>query len=392
MKRDSLCAAVRERLIRLPAPYDAHYGVIPLPPPEQAVDVMPAMRQLSEAQAALGQVEALAGELHDPWLISRILPRQEAVSSSAIEGTHSTLDALLSLEETEPETAQSTAKQVRDYALALDAFVPEARKQGYGLFTTALVRALHQSVMQEAADYPDAPGELRSRVVWIGGRGDIAYSSYNPPPPDHVPACLEASMAYMRSEGMQVMTQGLVTRMAIAHAHFEAVHPFRDGNGRVGRLLWPLMMAAEGCPPLYLSPYIAEHKEAYYAALKAAQQQLLWHPLVAFISEAITGTVRELFATRHALQQLTEHWATRRAFRKGSAAARALAFLPHYPIITTKRLAQLAEVSIPAAATAIDQLMEVGILHENTGYTRNRIFTAHEVLRIVNRPFGEEVG
>ena len=390
MKRDNLCHTVRERLKRLPAPYASHYGVVPLPPPEHSVNVTPAVPQLSEASAALGRIETLAGELADPWLISRILPRQEAISSSSIEGTHSTLDELLSVEETEDEEASSAARQVRDYALALDALVPEAMQQRHTIFTTRLVKELHRTVMRGAVDYKDAPGELRSRVVWIGGRGDIAYSTYNPTPPEDVATCLEESMAYMRCDGMQAMTQNLITRMAVAHAHFEAVHPFRDGNGRVGRLLMPLMMAAEGSVPLYLSPYIAEKKEAYYAALKAAQQQLEWHPLVAFLSEAITVTVHELFATRKALTLLADQWSKRRQFRKGSAASHALLLLPHYPVITIKRLAQLAKVSTPAASTAIDQLIDAGILHERTGYTRNRIFAATEALAIINRPFGAE--
>lgn len=390
MKRDNLCHAIREQLKRLPAPFDSHYGVVPLPPPEQAVDVMPALPQLSEANAALGRVNALVGELADPWLISRVLPRQEAVSSSAIENTHSTLDELLSIEETEDSEASDAAKQVRDYALALDALVPQAVKQQHTIFTTELVSDLHRTVMRGDSRYQDVPGALRTSVVWIGGRGDIAYSTYNPTPPEDVAHCLEDSMRYMRAESMQIMTQNLITRLAIAHAHFEAVHPFRDGNGRVGRLLIPLMMAAEGNVPLYLSPYIAERKDAYYAALKSAQQQLEWHPLVAYLSEAITGTINELFATRQALQTLAKRWAARRAFRTNSAALRMLDYLPHYPVLTIKRLAQLMDVSVSAATKAMDQLLEAGIVQERTGYMRNRIFVATEALQIINRPFGNE--
>jgi Fic family protein len=312
------------------------------------------------------------------------------VSSSAIEGTNSTLDELLSVEETEDEKATDAAKQVRDYALALDELVPQAQQQGDALFTSELVRELHRRVMQDDAEYEDVPGELRTRVVWIGGAGNIAYSTFNPAPPDDIQACLEQSAAYMRNEGMQQMKQGLITRMAIAHAHFEAVHPFRDGNGRVGRLLLPLMMAAEGHVPLYLSPYIAEHKDSYYAALKAAQQKLEWHHLVGFLSEAITGTVQELFTTRQALQSLGQAWRLRRKLRKQSAAAKAIDILPHYPVLTIKRLAQLADVSIPAATTAMEQLVEAHILKERTGYARNRVFAAAEALQIINRPFGED--
>lgn len=189
---------------------------------------------------------------------------------------------------------------------------------------------------------------------------------------------------------MQVMAQSLIARMAIAHAHFEAVHPYRDGNGRVGRLLLPLMMAADGKVPLYLSPYIEAHKPAYYDALKAAQQRLDWAAMVAFIADAISGTVDELMATRAALVRLGGMWRARRRYRDKSAALRALDLLPDYPVITAGRLGERLGVSAPAANAAIAQLVEAGVLVERTGYRRNRVFVAQEVLRVLNRPFGAE--
>lgn len=388
VRRDDLCHAVRQRLKRLPAPHASHYGVIPLPPPEDAVALRDAAPRLQAAIEALVRVDTLASELKDSYLISRILSRREAVSSSSIEGTNSTLDELLTLEETGDGGLSEAAVQVRDYALALDGMLRRVKKRGHELFSTELVQELHRKVMRADSQYPDVPGELRRVVVWIGGR-DIAYSTYNPAPPDDIAACLAETMAYMRCDGMQAVSQSLVARMAIAHAHFEAVHPFRDGNGRVGRLLLPLMMAAEGHVPLYLSPYIEARKSAYYAALKGAQQRHDWHVAIAFVADAIIGTVGELMATRQALQQLRSKWESRRKFRAGSSAASALDLLQHYPVITAGRLASLLEVSPVAAGTAIDQLVSVGILRERTGYRRNRVFAASEALSIINRPFGE---
>ena len=388
MNRAELSHDVRERLKRLPAPFNSHYGVVPLPPPEDSVSIARAEKLHSDAAAALARVETLARELADPYLISRILPRREAVSSSSIEGTNSTLDELLAVEESDDTGAADAAIQVRDYALALDTLVPRAQEEGPGIFTTGLVQELHRLVMRADKSYRDVPGELRKRVVWIGG-GDIAYSTYNPAPPEDVAATLEESMRYMRSDGMQAMTQSLITRMAIAHTHFEAVHPFRDGNGRVGRLLLPLMMAAEAHMPIYLSPYIEAHKGRYNGSLKAAQQRLEWHEMIGFVSEAIIGTVEELMVTREALGRLRGIWAGRRKFRKGSAALKALDVLPHYPVITNKRLAEILKVSIPAASQGIEQLIETRILKEKTGYARNRVYTAPEALLVINRPFGE---
>jgi len=197
-------------------------------------------------------------------------------------------------------------------------------------------------------------------------------------------------MDYMRCTGMQAVTQSLLTRMAVAHAHFEAVHPFRDGNGRVGRLLLPLAMAADGRVPLYLSPYIEAHRTAYNDALKAAQQRLDLPAIVAFMADAVIGTVTEVETTAKALTALQTLWRERRKFRGGSAALRALDVLPHYPVITVNRLSALLDVSFHSASLAVDTLVAVGILAERTGYARNRIFSAPEVLSVLNRPFGAE--
>jgi Fic family protein len=178
--------------------------------------------------------------------------------------------------------------------------------------------------------------------------------------------------------------------MAIAHAHFEAVHPFRDGNGRVGRLLLPMMMAAEGRTPLYLSAYIEANKTDYYAALKAAQQREDWAAMVGFLADAVVGSTTELMATRTALSRLEALWRDRRRFRAGSSALGALGILPQYPVVTIGRLAELLKVSFPAASKAISQLCDIGVLQERTGYSRNQIFSAPEALSIMNRPFGAQ--
>lgn len=347
------------------------------------------MDRLVAASAALGKVQAIAQEMADPYLISRILKRQEAVSSSSIEGINSTLDELLAVEDAD-EDGRSEVRQVRDYALLLDRLLPLAGERGQAIFDLGLIQRLHAEVMRSDPNYPDIPGELRGTVVWIGGQGNIAYSTWNPPPPDHVRSCILETVEYLRNEGMQSMTQNSVVRMAVAHAHFEAVHPFRDGNGRVGRLLLPLMMAAERQLPLYLSPYIDAHKDAYYAALKGAQQRLEWEAIVGFVSDAVVATVDELLVTRGALARLSEDWAGRRKFRKGAASTRALALIQNYPVLTVKRLAALLDVTVPQANQAVEQLVEAGILSERTGYARNRIFAAGEVLTVVNRPFGDE--
>ncbi|MGX1350656.1 Fic family protein [Bradyrhizobium elkanii] len=390
MKRRDLSHTIRQTLKRLPQPYHSHYGIVPPAPPEDSIFAPGATKSLEAAQAAFGKVDAIAAQMKDRYVVSRVLTRREAVSSSSIEGTQSTLDELLSIEETGDDGARHEARQVRNYAIALDRFIPLASKDGYGVFTMDLIRDLHRAVMKDDPDYKDVPGDLRTRVVWIGGSTDIAYSTLNPPPPADVPDCLAQTVDFLRNEGMQQITQGFIPRMAIAHTHFEAVHPFRDGNGRVGRLLLPLMMAAEKHVPLYLSPYIESKKGTYYASLKDAQQRLDWQPIITFMADAVTGTVEELIRTREALSELSDLWRGRRKFRKGSAAARALDELHNYPVVTARRLGELLDISPPQVHQAIAQLEDAEILEERTGYSRNRVYAATEALGIINRPFGEE--
>jgi Fic family protein len=387
MNRNHLTHAVREQLVRYPAPNASHYGVIPLAPPEDALPIQGAQSAHDRALTMLGRIQTLAAQVSDPYVISRTLSRREAVDSSAIEGTNSTLNELLTIEDHDDET-RDAAQQVRDYALTLDRMLPRATREGSDVFTIDLIQELHREAMRHDPEYRDVPGEFKRQVNWIGGTGHISTSTYNPAPPEQVRACLEQTVAYMRCDGMQAVTQSLITRMAVGHAHFEAVHPFSDGNGRIGRLLLPMMMAAEGYVPLYLAPYIAANRAGYYDGLKAAQQRLEWAQLVGYLSDAVTGTVEELFATRAALQQLAEEWRDRRKYRAGSASLRTLDLLIDYPVITLKRLADKLSVSRPQALAAINQLVEAGVLIERTGYRRNRVFAAEAVLAIVNRPFG----
>jgi Fic family protein len=263
----------------------------------------------------------------------------------------------------------------------------EARKRKG--FSLEFIQALHRNLMARDPDYRDVPGELRTCVVWIGAAG-IEHSAFNPPPPARIAACLEDHIAYLRTDGLQQVKQSIVVRLAVAHAHFEALHPFRDGNGRLGRLLVPLMLAADGHAPLYLSPYINANRTRYADGLKAAQRQLDYAPLVSLLSDAIAASVREAERSIEALARLKLLWASHVKFRKNSTAWKALELLAGFPVVTARRLSQRLGVTYAAANKGIAQLVDTGVLTERTGNRRNRIFAARDVLRIYNRPFGEE--
>lgn len=387
MNRNNLSEAVRQTLQRFAEPHAAHYGVVPPAPSEDSIPLEGVAVAIGEAHAALKEAALIVSTLPNNFLLTRIPVRKEALSSSSIEGTNSTLDELLLVEEEESAKDDAT-HQVRDYAVALETVVPQAKEVGPPIFDMQLIRNLHVATMKSDSSYRDPKGEFRKRVVWIGG-GDISQSTYNPPPPQFVERCMEEHIRYLHGDGMQTINQDFITRMAVAHAHFEGVHPFRDGNGRVGRLLLPVMMAAEGHEPVYLSSYIEENKQRYYDGLKAAQQRMDYSPLVVFIADAIKESVYELKRLRKDLAELRGEWLQRDKLREGSAAMRALDVLHEYPVLTVGRLAKLLDVSFPAASNAVSKLMEMGILTEKTGYTRNRVFKAPEAIALLNRPFGE---
>lgn len=346
-------------------------------------------KHVDAAMIALGRLSSIPERGIERFLLSRLMRRQEAVSSSGMEGTQSTLDAILSIDAGTEQDA--TARQVRSYALTLEELVPQAVQLGPDVFTPALFKEIHERAMRDDPDLKGDAGAYRDRVVWIGGSGnDIAYSTWNPPGPEHIPACLEQTALYMRGNGPQVISQNLIARIAIAHAHFEAVHPFLDGNGRVGRLLIPLMLAAEGHEPVYISPWIEAHRDRYYEGLKAAQQRLDYGPLVGALAEALVATEMELTKTRDALKAVTALWTRQVKFRRNSSAVKTLAILPYFPILSVQTLKELLGVTAKAAGEGIDQLVEADILEEVTGKARNRVFVALDVMRIIARPFGME--
>ena len=391
MNRNHLIPPLRERLSRFPPPLDNYFGVVPFPPTEDAIVLGDAAPEHHAAMQALGRANALPQQYPYHFLLSRVLVRKEAVASSDIEGTHSTLDALLEAEETSGEDASEADLLVRDYAIALELAIADVEAHGADAFTIHTIEKLHRALMRNDKDFlkkHGPPGEFRRKQVRIGGR-DFNDLTYNPPPHANVLACMAEHIAYLRCEGMQQLHQSIIVQMAVAHAHFEAVHPFADGNGRVGRLLLPLMLCAAGQTPLYLAPYIAAFKPDYYSSLRAAQQRLDFVPLIAHLSRAISNTVTDAETAVRRLTDLQAAWTQRKKFRNKSAAQKMLDKLLWHPVVTAKSVERLAGCSPAAARTALAQLAEADVLFERTGKRRYRIFQAREVLRIYKNPSAE---
>ncbi|MBF0208944.1 MAG: Fic family protein, partial [Oligoflexia bacterium] len=233
-------------------------------------------------------------------------------------------------------------------------------------------------------------------VVWIRGKTpQIEDSLYNPVSARHVERCLKEIIEwYSDAKFVQLGDAGmgmpLVARMAIGHAHFEAIHPFSDGNGRVGRMLFTLQMACSGKLPIYLSGYIEEQKGEYGEVLQEAQKKLNYAPVVEFFAKAIIASNREALVTRKEIQLLPSTWKARGRFRKNSTAEHALSWLTANPIFTVKQLRNQFSVSAQAANTAVDFLRKHAIVRERTSSERNRVFAAEEVIYLLSRRFGTD--
>ena len=215
--------------------------------------------------------------------------------------------------------------------------------------TPEFLREQHAHVMQNDPGFAGIAGRLRTpgqpgAIVQIGSFGRKEDSIYNPAPQQHVPRCLDEILDWMADEsilepGDAGMGLSLPVRLAVGHAHFEAVHPFSDGNGRIGRILWALQMVAAGKLPLYLSSYVETERAEYGEALQEAQKKLIYRRIVEFVCRAIISSSAEETETQRTLYDLPAAWRRRGKFRRGSSAERSLSLLLKMPLLTIKAMA-----------------------------------------------------
>jgi Fic family protein len=269
-----------------------------------------------------------------------------------------------------------------NYVKALDAGLQSVRQVGPLAITKDLIRVLHRTLMRGVTGYRDIPGEFRTIQNWIGS-GNIYDASLVPPPPEHLDACLDDLSGLLQYQAEGVAEISIVVRMAVAHAQFEAIHPFRDGNGRVGRLLLPVMLAAENYPPVYLAGYLKSNQRSYYDTLLAAQTRGEWQQWIRFFARGVVESSQEAVLMTRQLQKLREEWRAKVASLRGDATGRKLVeLLIGTPVVTANTAKEQLGVSFPAANTAITQLIELGILLPSER-RRNRIFVAHQVVDLL---------
>jgi Fic family protein len=346
--------------------------------------------KIVQAEESLTLLEVISTRLPNPDLITRTADRREAVRSSQIEGTHSDMDDLLTYEATgSNEGMPPDVLVTKNYVTALEAGLKEVRLIGSGAINIDLIKTIHARLMT-GVDYNGTPGTFREKQNWIEG-GNIYDARFVPPPHDRLDECmrnLEGLLQYSITEEDQ-MVPSIVVRMAVAHAQFESIHPFIDGNGRVGRILLPLMLAAEGYPPAYLAGYLKGNQREYYDSRLDVQLKGNWARWLNFFSVGVDAAAKESMRTGAELGKVLERWkqiVAKLGLRSDSVIHKLPEFLIGTPVVSAHQTKDALKISFPSASAALGRLEEIGVLVRAKQQLRNRIFVAREVVDILNRP------
>ena len=376
------------RLVRQPTGYRAF---IPESlPPDPPVDLDGPLRErLSEADHALRRLDGAAFILPNPDQFVHVYVRKEAVLSSQIEGVQCSLQDLLAAEARlhDPETPTG-AGEVINYVNALNHGLS---RLGDLPVSVRLIRETHAVLMEGVRGGSAAPGELRQRQNWIGAPGStLSEATFVPPPAHEVPGALGELERFLHAENELPP----LVQIGLAHPQFEIIHPFLDGNGRVGRLLITFLLIEKGVlslPVLYLSSHFMQRRAEYYYRLQAVQEDGDWEGWLDFFLRGVTQVSREAVHTAAAILQMREGYRLRITEQLGRAAGngyRIMDRLFEHPIIEVATVRDWLDVTASGANQLVGRLEDLGLLREITGYARNRRFRFDPYLRI----FEEDVG
>ena len=344
---------------------------------------------LAEAMLALGRLDGISSLLPDPDRFLYAYVRKEAVLSSQIEGTQSSLSDLLLYElEESPGSPIDDVVEVSNHVAAMEHGL-ERLDGGFPL-ASRLIREIHGKLLSRGRGSSKTPGEFRTSQNWIGGTRP-GNAHFVPPPHSAVPDCMTAFEKFLndRHDGLPPLI-----RAGLAHVQFETIHPFLDGNGRVGRLLITFQLCNDGVlgePMLYLSLYFKQHREVYYNLLTHVRETGDWETWLEFFLEGVIETAGAAVDTAHRLLMMldADREKLERQGRRVGSVLRVHEALANKVILSLTGIRKLTGLSFPAASAAMDILAEQGIAREFTGRRRARLFAYSEYLAILNE--GTEV-
>jgi Fic family protein len=343
------------------------------------------VQQISESDRRLAELAGVAGTLPNPHLLIHPFTRREAVLSSRIEGTLASLNDLMSFEAlgiVHPD--RPDVLEVANYVSALEYGLKRLAKLPV---STRFMRELHEILMRGARGEHLTPGEFRRSQNWIGPPGCLLKeATFVPPPVEEMKEALSALERYIHAEP----SLPPLVRMALIHYQFEAIHPFLDGNGRIGRLLITLLLCADGVLPqplLYLSAFFERYRSEYYRLLLEVSQLGNWTAWIAFFLRGVAEQSVDALNRAHQLQQLSTQYRDMLRQRKASANLLQLAeLLFRTPVLSPKSVAEALKLTYMAAQKNIDKLVDAGILKETTGRKRGRTYVAQQVMEILEKP------
>lgn len=371
------------QFVQQPTGYTA-FVPTPLPPNPPIKYDGDLIGKLSAASEALGRLDGLAQTLPNPDLFVAMYVRREAVLSSQIEGTQSTLNDVLAYE-LEPGR--------RDLPADVEEVVNYVRAMNYGLdrltqlpLSLRLLREIHAKLLSTGRGSTKDPGEFRRTQNWIGPDGlSLRDATFIPPPPAEMADALGELEKFLHS-GHDLPP---LVECALAHAQFETIHPFLDGNGRVGRLLIAFILVHRGTlhrPLLYLSYYLKRHRAAYYDRLTAVREDGDWEGWLSFFFTAVSETAEEAVGSARAIVNLRDRHLVVARDAAGGNGVKALELLFQRPLIDVKVLADEIDVTFATANRVIEALQAVGMVDEITGGRRNRVFRYTPYLVLFSEP------
>ncbi len=380
MRPEEFTSRTSGRLIKSGSGDSAFWAFVPAPLPPALDWNLGELSRLSSASIAVGRLAGIGQMLPNPHLLVGAFKRQEAVQSSRIEGTLTTMSELL-LFEVGPsgEVDADDAREVWNYTRALDHGLSRLKSLP---LSKRLLCETHRVLMKDVRGQDRAPGEFRRTQNWIGRPGStVATAKYVPPPVDELHPALDALEKFINSRsGIPALV-----RLAMVHYQFEAIHPYLDGNGRIGRLLITLMLCAENLLPqplLYLSAFIERHKLEYYDRLIGVTLHGEWREWIEFFLRGVEEQSLDAAEASHRLLKLRD--AYRAKFSGDRTAASLLRLIDELfatPAVSVPNAAKMLKVTPRAARRSVEKLVDAGVLVEATGQERNRVYLARDIVR-----------
>ncbi len=362
------------------------WALVPNDLPPAGMDLAALAVPLSRAAQALGELNGIGRILGDPYLLIRPLQTREALTSSSMEGTYTTIDELLLADAGAAEQARpSDTREVLNYRRALSGALESLADVPLCLRT---LRDAHRTLLTGVARHRGSralPGEFKRHQNFIGPY-EIENARFVPPPPGEALRCLGALEQFIHREeptGLPALVDA-----ALVHYQFEAIHPFADGNGRVGRMLILLHMFTKGIirqPTLYLSPVLETRKDEYIDLMYEVSRRGAWTPWIAFFLGVVEKAAADAISTAEALLALQSDYRAR--LQRAGRSANLLAIVDllfQRPIVSIPQVAEHLGVTYRAAQLNTDSLMSAGILSEMPGLTNPRFFVARDVMNIVS--------